>query len=85
MCECICGKVFRTWMERDSCSGDGHRGVPTSSFPFTLLAANAVLKRLREAVEWAIQYLERDVFNVDEVNALIEWMIAELRRRAKEG
>jgi hypothetical protein len=41
----------------------------------------AEVTRLREAVEWAIQYLERDVFNVDEVNALIEWMIDELRRR----
>jgi hypothetical protein len=40
---------------------------------------------LEQAIEWAIQYLERDVFNVDEVNALIEWMIDELRRRAKEG
>ena len=36
---------------------------------------------LEKAIEWAIQYLERDVFNVDEVNALIEWMIDELRRR----
>ena len=45
----------------------------------------ARIKGLEKAIEWAIQYLERDVFNVDEVNALIEWMIAELRRRAKEG
>ena len=45
----------------------------------------ARIEVLEQAIEWAIQYLERDVFNVDEVNALIEWMIDELRRRAKEG
>ena len=51
----------------------------------SILAADAELKRLREAIEWAIQYLERDVFNVDEVNGLIQWIIDELRRRVKEG
>ena len=48
-----------------------------------LAAAIAERDALREAVEWAIQYLERDVFNVDEVNGLIQWMIDELRRRVK--
>ena len=45
----------------------------------------ARIEVLEKAIEWTIQYLERDVFNVDEVNALIEWMIDELRRKEKEG
>jgi hypothetical protein len=48
-------------------------------------ALRARIEVLEKAIEWAIQYLERDVFNVDEVNALIEWMIDELRRKEKEG
>jgi len=53
------------------------RGCPSCA------ALRVRIEVLEQAIEWAIQYLERDVFNVDEVNALIEWMIDELRRRAK--
>jgi hypothetical protein len=48
-------------------------------------ALRARIEVLEKAIEWAIQYLERDVFNVDEVNGLIQWIIDELRRRVKEG
>ena len=80
-------------MARDSIEDskkDVYNGLLSCAPEEAILAADAELTSLRarievleKAIEWAIQYLERDVFNVDEVNGLIQWMIDELRRRAK--
>jgi hypothetical protein len=53
-----------------------------------VLAADAELKRLREAIEWACTVRDRDRYWIhDRCGEFLDYkpFLAELRRRAKEG